>query len=71
MGVLGEGAFGLGEKGTCWVALFCGVVDITAGLFGIELKVVERWRVDCRKLSKTLRICVKELRYATCGAILV
>ena len=27
-GVLGEGAFGLGEKGTCCVALFCGVVDI-------------------------------------------
>ena len=28
LGVLGEGAFGLGEKGTCCVALFCGVVDI-------------------------------------------
>ena len=27
-GVRGEGAFGLGEKGTCCVALFCGVVDI-------------------------------------------
>ena len=28
LGVLGEGAFGLGEKGTCCVALFWGVVDI-------------------------------------------
>ena len=27
-GVLGVWALGLGEKGVCWVALFCGVVDI-------------------------------------------
>ena len=68
-GVLGVWALGLGEKGVCWVALFCGVVDISVRyyvrdgwLFGIEFKVVERRRVDCRKLSKPLLICVEELR---------
>ena len=31
LGVLGVWALGLGEKGVCWVALFCGVVDILVG----------------------------------------